>query len=79
MSAGKVAIISAGGSGMGADAAKRLEEMPIALKLIVVVAIRCVQNLDRLLGVRMRGHLRRERLIDCETLAVGCVLPREKA
>src|SRR4029079_12190555 len=47
--------------GVVAHAAERLEEVPIALELVVVVAVRLVEQRKRLGVVRLAFHLAGER------------------
>ena len=53
-----------------AQPAEHLEEMPVALELVVVVAMGGRQQVERLRVVRLGLHLRAERLVHLEAVAV---------
>ena len=61
------------------QAAPHLEEVPIPLELPLVVPIPRPQQVERRLVVRVVLHLRRQRLVDLETLAVVDVRARGEA
>ena len=67
------------GVGVVAQPAEDLEEMPVALELVVVVAMRGLQQVERLGVVRLRLHLGAQRLVDLEAVAVVEVRAFRKA